>query len=244
MISVESMAGNIVWGPAMVDALAPLSSLRDMVAETMDVPPPAVNLVYEDRTLQGALAEEAVPTGAAVTCVLDIVQGSIEALMMQVRTALEALNHGMSQWHLEKLVGEVPVPNEEHCPEFQYLDWRSLEYKEIMLVDTTRAVDNHAGKYLQFHRESYFGSVDPEGALAGYGFIVKQCTCWGEYNHDFRGAYHGLFLPGENYKVPQCSLTGSKLVQGTYQGSIDIHTFETYFPEKECLFDGTEAQEE
>jgi len=243
MVSVESMAGNIVWGPAPVDAMAPLSLLRGFVAENMGVPLPAVHLVHEARTLHGALAEEAVTDGAVIKCMLDMVKGSIETSIMKVRATLKA--HNGNSWKLETLLGEAPLPNEEHCPEFRNLDWSSLDYKELTLVDQDEEVNNHAGTFQKIYREFYFGSVDPHGVPAGYGLLLKQCTCSGEYTGDFRSAYHGLFLPVEGYRMPMSSLTNSMLVQGSYHVSnFGDHQFETWFPEKNGLFDGTEAQEE
>lgn len=241
-IAVESMAGNVVWGPALIDASAPLSLLRDSVAESMGVPSPAVHLVFGDRTLHGSLHEEAVPHEATIKCVLDVVRGAIEASMIEVRAALQARSGG--QWQLDALVGEAAMPNDEHCPEFQDLDWGSLEYTELTLKDIEAEVNNHAGKFQQISREFYFGSVDSDGAPAGYGFILKQATCWGEYTYDGRCAYHGLFLPVKGYKMPMSSLCGAKLVQGAYQAPTKRGCFETRFLEKSGLFDGTEAEEE
>lgn len=241
MVSVESMVGNIVWGPALADAMAPLSLLQGLVAEKMGVLLPAVHLVHEARMLHGTLAEEAVPDGAVIKCVLDAVKGSIESSMMKVRATLEA--HNGNSWNLQTLLGEAPVPNEEHCPKLGDLDWSCLDYKELTLVEEVEEVNNHAGRFQKINQEFYFGSVDPHGIPSGYGFVLKQFTCSGEC--DYRSAYHGLFLPVEGYKMPMSSLTNSMLVQGFYHVSnYGDHNFETWFTEKNGLFDGTEAQEE
>lgn len=253
-VSVESMAGNVVWGPAAVEGSAPLAPLRDMVADAVGVPPQAVNLVYEDRTLQASLLEEAVPDGVTLKCVLDMVKGSIESTMARVREALRARNEG--SWRLDLVLGhegEGPVPNEEHCPEFRSLDWRSLEYRELTLVDTEEDKDNHAGKFRHLFRQFYFGTVDGTGAPAGFGFVLKQSTCWGEYACDFRHLYYGLFIPGDDYEFPMCRhLQNTKLVQGSYRVGTapnpeqDIHcvSYDIMFWEKDGLFDGTEEEEE
>jgi len=243
-VSVETMAGNRVWGPASVDASAPLSSLRDLLAGTMGVPPPAVHFVYEGRALQGGLAEEAIPDGAVLNCVLDMVKSSIEFSISKVKAALEAQNEG--PWHLEALVSEAPVPNEEHCPNFRNVDWGKLQYKEITFMDEVMTRDTGVGGETEHVlKESFFGTVDPDGKPVGYGLILKQSTCSGECQSDYRGVYQGLFLPTEeDYTMPMCSGVKSMLLQGSYVIHGRWGQPETYFEYKNGLFDGTEEEME
>lgn len=242
-VSVISKAGNTIWGPDAMDASAPLSVLQAVIAKTAGVPRPAVHLLHDGRKLQGSLQQEGIENGAALQCVLDMVKGSIEESMLRVRSALRA-HHG--KWNLDGFLDTVPSPNEEHCPNFQNLDWAILTsvYKELVLIERQQEVSNHAGKFVQFLGEWYFGTVDSNGVPAGFGFVLKQSTCLGEYNYDGRGAYFGLFLPVSDYTMPMSSVRNSMLVQGSYLYMESPGDIQVRFPEKNGLFDGTEEEEE